>query len=342
VGAAGIARQRPAVMVLLGDPQRPDSVKLNGRFNPEDIDVVARLRSALATMESYAFYYVDNHDELIKRIGYERPRLVFNLCDEGFHNRPDMELHIPALLEMHAMPYTGSPPSCLAICYDKPLVRAFALSLKIPVPAEIRLLPDEAVEPTPPTYPVFVKPAKADGSVGIGSWSIASDRQGLLAAIDRLRHQHAVTDIVIQEFLSGPEYTLGVIGNVGSGLTMLPIIEVDYSALPAGQHIQCHASKWDASSAPWSGIRYRKAEIGETNAQLMKEAAIALFGALGCRDYVRFDFRAGADGVIRLLEINPNSSWCWDGKMAIMAGIAGMSYPDMLRAILDCAWKRIQ
>ena len=70
--------------------------------------------------------------------------------------------------------------------------------------------------------------------------------------------------------------------------------------------------------------------------------AIALFGALGCRDYARFDFRAGTDGVIRLLEVNPNSSWCWDGKMAIMAGVAGMSYPGMLQAILDCAWRRTQ
>jgi D-alanine-D-alanine ligase-like ATP-grasp enzyme len=55
----------------------------------------------------------------------------------------------------------------------------------------------------------------------------------------------------------------------------------------------------------------------------MENAAVALFGALGCRDYARFDFRAGTDGVIRLLEVNPNSSWCWDGKMAIMAGITG-------------------
>ena len=46
--------------------------------------------------------------------------------------------------------------------------------------------------------------------------------------------------------------------------------------------------------------------------------------------------------MIRLLEVNPNSSWCWDGKMAIMAGITGMGYPGMLQAILDCAWKRTQ
>jgi D-alanine-D-alanine ligase len=123
---------------------------------------------------------------------------------------------------------------------------------------------------------------------------------------------------------------------------VLPIIEVDYSALPSAPRIQCHDSKWDASSPSWTGIRCRKAEIGKAEALHMENAAVALFGALGCRDYARFDFRAGTDDVIRLLDVNPNSSWCWDGKMAIMAGITGMSYPAMLQAILDCAWKRTQ
>ena len=92
----------------------------------------------------------------------------------------------------------------------------------------------------------------------------------------------------------------------------------------------------DRHTLPQGGDR------GEAEARQMEHAAVALFGALGCRDYARFDFRAGTDGVIRLLEVNPNSSWCWDGKMAIMAGITGMGYPGMLQAILDCAWKRTQ
>ena len=300
-----------------------------------------RLQSALATIESYSFYYIDDHDELIQRLEYERPHLVFNLCDEGFHNRPDMELHIPALLEMRGMAYTGAPPSCLAVCYDKSLVRGLAQALSIPVPGEIRLLPDQAA-PASLAYPLFVKPARGDGSFGIGSWSVAADRHALLAAIDRLRRQHAVRDIVVQEFLEGREYTVGIIGNVESGLTVLPIIEVDYSELPSGPRIQCHDSKWDASTSSWTGVRCRKTEISDAEARHMENAAVTLFGALGCRDYARFDFRAGADGMIKLLEVNPNSSWCWDGKMAVMADIAGMGYPGMLQAILDCAWKRTQ
>lgn len=170
----------------------------------------------------------------------------------------------------------------------------------------------------------------------------AHDRQALLAAIKRLECEHGVRDIVVQEFLGGREYTVGIIGNVDSGLTVLPIIEFDYSALSSGPRIQCYGSKWDASCPSWTGIRRRKAEIGEAETRHMENAAVALFGALGCRDYARFDFRAGTDGVIRLLEVNPNPSWCWDANMAVMAETAGLSYAGMLQAILDCAWKRAQ
>jgi D-alanine-D-alanine ligase len=80
--------------------------------------------------------------------------------------------------------------------------------------------------------------------------------------------------------------------------------------------------------------------VPDRQLRAMQSASIELFGALGCRDYARFDFRTDAKGVIKLLEVNPNASWCSDSKMAVMAEIAGISYPEMLRKILDCAWRR--
>lgn len=62
-----------------------------------------------------------------------------------------------------------------------------------------------------------------------------------------------------------------------------------------------------------------------------------LFERLGLRDYARFDFRADADGTPKLLEVNPNPGWCWDGKLNLMAEFAGMDYADLLRAILQAA-----
>ncbi len=71
-----------------------------------------RLRTALSSVEGYMFYYVDDHHELADQLRSDRPALVFDLCDEGFNNDPDMELHVPALLEMLGIAYTGAPPSC--------------------------------------------------------------------------------------------------------------------------------------------------------------------------------------------------------------------------------------
>jgi D-alanine-D-alanine ligase len=66
-----------------------------------------------------------------------------------------------------------------------------------------------------------------------------------------------------------------------------------------------------------------------------------LFERLACRDYARFDFRADAKGEIKLLEVNPNPGWCWDGKMNIMAGFQGMRYSELLAQILQAAVERL-
>jgi D-alanine-D-alanine ligase len=66
-----------------------------------------------------------------------------------------------------------------------------------------------------------------------------------------------------------------------------------------------------------------------------------LFARLGCRDYARFDFRCAEDGRPRLLEVNPNPAWANDGKLALMAGFAGIAYPDLLQMILGAAIRRL-
>jgi D-alanine-D-alanine ligase len=67
-----------------------------------------------------------------------------------------------------------------------------------------------------------------------------------------------------------------------------------------------------------------------------------LFRRLECRDYARFDWRLDGQGQPRLLEVNPNPGWCWDGHLAKMAALEGMSYADMLAAILQTADRRIR
>ena len=71
------------------------------------------------------------------------------------------------------------------------------------------------------------------------------------------------------------------------------------------------------------------------------EWCLKLFERLDCRDYARFDWRLDAQGNPKLLEVNPNPGWCWDGHLAKMAAFAGISYKEMLEAILKAAEARI-
>ena len=182
---------------------------------------------------------------------------MFNLCDEGFNNDPEMELHVPALLDMLGIAYTGAPPSCLAVCYDKSLVRALALSMNIAVPDELRVTRGAREAATLP-FPLFVKPARADGSFGIRAQSVVETEAELRDALDWLEGLDAGGPSLVQEFLPGTEYSLGIVGNCDDDFEVLPVIEVDYGHLPGGPPIQCYGSKWDPDY--WTNIRLRKAD----------------------------------------------------------------------------------
>ncbi len=333
----------PDVTVLLGDPTLPDSVKLGGKFNPEDLETVQRLKRALAELEGYTFQYVDNHAGLIMRLRSDPPKFVLNLCDEGYNNDAFKELHVPALLEMLDVPYTGAGPACLGLCYNKALVRAIAASLDIPVPLETYYDPADQSATLPSVLPALVKPNYGDSSIGITQAAVVEQPDQLLEYIKKLRETLPGRPLLIQEFLSGPEYSVTIIGNPGLGVRYLPILEVDYSGLsPDLPKILGYESKWVPNSAYWNQIKYHEAHLDEESIRKLQDYSMQLFERLGCRDYARFDFRTDAQGEIKLLEVNPNPGWCWDGKVNLMAGFAGYRYADLLQMILEAAQDRIQ
>lgn len=331
----------PSVTVLLGDPNLPDIVKLQGQFNADDMATVERMKDALATLEDFTFSYWDGHPELAERLRTEPPKFVMNLCDEGFMNDAFMELHVPALLEMQRIPYSGAGPASLGWCYNKALVRAAARDLEVPVPLESYFSPDDQAATLPSIFPALLKPNFGDSSQGITKDAVVGTQSELLEYLEHLRTSFPRRPILIQEFLNGPEYSVGIVGNPGLDVTVLPILEVDYSGLEPGlPPILGYESKWMPDSPYWDQIRYREARLNGDTSRNLADHALRLFEYLECRDYARIDFRTDSKGVIKLLEVNPNPGWCWDGKMNIMAGLAGMSYADLLRMVLESAQER--
>lgn len=334
-------RLQPAVTVLLGDPRRPDAVKRTGAFAPEDHETVRKLQEALAASDDLRPTYVDDHGQLLDRLRADPPAFVLNLCDEGYDNDPLQELHVPALLEMLRIPYSGAGPAALGLCYDKGLVRAIAAGLDVAVPHETLVSPGDQGGALPSVFPALVKPARGDSSVGITEDSVVATPEAAIDAVERLRAAFPGEALLVQELLTGPEYTVGLLGNPSTGFTVLPILEVDFGHLPDGlPHILSYASKWDPESPYVTHVRYVPTDAPDEVQRAMVEASVRLFERLGCRDYARFDFRADADGVVKLLEVNPNPGWCWDGKLAIMAELHGWSYAELLSALVDVAQAR--
>ena len=330
------------ITVLLGDPRLPDQVKRGGTFNPEDLDTVRRLKDALSELPQYKFRYFDNHATMERDLADLRTDLVFNLCDEGFNNDAFKELHVPAMLDVLHLPYTGGNPGALAACYDKGLVRAVAMTLDVPVPLETYVRPGDQGATLPSVFPAILKPNHGDSSEGITKDAVVTNEKALLDYLDRLRAMFPRRGVLVQEYLTGAEYSVGLIGNPDQGLRALPILEVDYTRLdPSLPKILGYKSKWEPDSPYWTQIRYQEAQLPELQQQQLVEHSARLFERLGCRDYARFDFRADAKGELKLLEVNPNPGWCWDGKMNIMANFSGIRYSELLGQILQAAVDRL-
>ena len=344
VNGTGSSRTRH-IAVVMGDPRLPDDMKVGGVFDDDDYDTINRLRAALEALDGYQFTFVDDHAKLFERLGQiSTYDFVLNLCDEGFWNDPRKELHVPALLDLNEIAYTGAGPQCLAFCYDKSLVRGVAREMGIPVPEAQLVRPGSAtIDLLTMGYPVIVKPNSGDSSVGITQRSVAHTPDELATALETVRGQVGPDKpLLVEEFLTGKDLTIGIIGNAAGGYLVLPITEDDYSALPPDLPRICgYEAKWLTDSPYMTDVKSVVAVIPHATRTLIEECSISLFERLGCRDYARFDWRLDAEGEPHLLEANPNPGWCWDGHLAKQAAHAGYSYPDMLRLILEAAERRI-
>jgi len=333
------------VTVLMGDPRKTDTVKPNSTWDTDDFETINRLKDALARLDGFQFSYLDNHDTMIADLSKSRDKtdLIFNLCDEGFFNDAVKELHVPALLEILNLPYTGGNPQCLAHCFDKSLVRGVAQEMDIPVPRAFMVTPEQTtfIE-LALSFPVIVKPNFGDSSIGITQESVCHNVEQLENAIFLSREKVGYEKpILIEEYLTGKDISVGIIGSPPENYRILPIIAEDYSDLPAGLPQICgYEAKWNPDS-PYACITSIPADLPAETERFLGASCVKLFMRLGCRDYARFDWRLDENGTPRLLEVNPNPGWCWDGHLARMSELDNVDYGMMLDLILQAAAKRL-
>ncbi len=331
------------IAIVTGDPSLPDPTKHGHRYGAEDLAVHERMREAFAALGKFEFTVIERHEGLFDTLREFAPDLVVNFCDTGLLNNPQHEIHIATQLETMGLPYTGAAPRGMLYCYDKQIVRLLAEAMGVAVPRERFVAAAEVTRAAVGSFPALIKPNTADGSVGITKNAVVENESQARDYLDWLASELPGCDVLIQEYLPGTEYGLALIGNPDGGFEQLPMLEVDFSALPADfAPILSFESKTDPGSPYWNDIRLKPANLPAQRQQQLGEYCRMLFARLGLRDYGRFDFRTAADGTIKLMEVNPNPAWGYDAKLAVMADFAGWPYSQLLEALVATAWARIR
>ncbi len=264
-----------------------------------------------------------------------QPHIAFNLLEE-FHGVGVYDQHVVSYLELMKQPYTGCNPRGLMLTHDKPLMKKILAYHRIPTPrfGTIPLGRKFRGAPKKLKYPLLIKSAVEDASLGISQASIVQSDEKLAERIQFV-HEKVHSEALIEEYIEGRELYVGVIGN--QRLSTFPIWEMLFNKMPDNvAHIATARVKWDPKYQKKHGIVTAAAQDIPENveAQIVKLCKRA-YRVLSLSGYARMDLRLTEDGKVFLIEANANPNLEFGEDYAESAEKVGVSYAELLQRILN-------
>ncbi len=276
----------------------------------------------------------DQLTELRDAIRDWRPHVIFNLMEQ-FAGIVSYDYYVVAFLELMRQRYTGCNPRGLMLSRDKVLAKQVLAWHRIATPA-FAYMPfgKRFREPRRLKFPLFVKSATEDASMGIAQASIVDDMQALRERVEFI-HEQVQSDALVEEYIEGREIYVGVIGN--TQLTTFPAWEMNFGTL-ADVHagIATRKVKWDRKYQTKHGITTGLApDLSPAQTDRLSRVAKRIYRALHMNGFARMDFRMRADGSVFLLEANANPNLTRGEDLAESAETAGVSYDALLMRIVN-------
>ncbi len=265
-----------------------------------------------------------------------RPEAVINLCDDLL-GRSDHEMHFAGALELLGLAYTGSPPLALGLCRDKVKTKLILRAQGIPT-APFALAEDPDVPIAGLRFPVIVKPALEDGSLGITDAGVAADATAARRAIAAVLARFGPA--LVEEYIEGRELNVPLLGNAPPRL--LPVSEIDFGGLPPGApHICGYEAKWQPGDPRYAGtVGVCPAPLAEGLQDRLEFWSALAFRSLGLRDYARIDWRLSPTRGLMALEANPNPDISPSSGFLRSLRAAGMDYGDLVEILVEAALGR--
>jgi D-alanine-D-alanine ligase len=276
----------------------------------------------------------DSLTELRLQITDWKPHVCFNLLEE-FGGIVTYDQHVVAYLELMRQPYTGCNPRGMMLSRDKVLSKQILAWHRIPTPQfALFRRGRKKVIPKKLRYPLFVKSATEDASLGIAQASVVDDPHRLIERIDFI-HEQTHSDALVEEFIDGRELYIAVIGN--ERLTTLAPWELSFGSLrESALGIATRKVKWDRAYQEKHGIVTDPAKrLPEGVPALLDRMARRIYRALHMSGYARMDFRMRKDGSLFFLEANANPNLEQYEDFGRAAEHAGIAYDRLLERIMS-------
>ena len=259
---------------------------------------------------------------------------VMRLKEEGYtkvfialHGRGGEDGTLQGVLDFLQIPYTGSGVMASAITMDKWRSKLLWQGAELPVAPYVWInrqqmeagIDDALAQRIAQLgMPLFVKPSSEGSSVGISRVNQPAD---LPAALEEaFRHDD---DVLIEKFISGPEYTVGILGE-----QILPSIRIQ----PASDFYDYEA-KYISDDTQY----FCPAGLSAEKEAELQDLVLKAWRSLGCSGWGRVDVMMDGDGTFYLLEVNTSPGMTSHSLVPMAAKQAGMSFSQLVARILELA-----
>jgi len=293
-------------------------------------DTILAIENALHDL-GYETDRIGNFFTLARRLlDGERWDFVFNIAEGlfGFGR----EALVPSLLDQYGIPYTFSDPLVLTLALHKAMAKRAVRDLGIPTPDffvvdRLRYDFHEYL-----SFPLFVKPVAEGTGKGVSTASKVMNAKQLADVCNRLLVRYR-QPVLVERFLPGREFTIGIVGT-GRSATAIGVLEIVLR-----QNAEPDVYSYNNKEQCENLVTYRL--VDDIMAQRTAKLALAVWRGFGCRDAGRIDFRVDRKGMPSFMEVNPLAGLHPEhSDLCIIASKAGMTYRELIASILVSAFER--
>ena len=266
--------------------------------------------------------------------------LVFNVC-ERINDSSLLEPHAASIFDVLQIPYTGSNPFTLGLCIDKIRVKKLLNYHNIPTAKWDYVYTMNDNISLDLKYPLIVKPANTDNSIGITNNSVVINKKELGIQLEKVILEYK-RPALIEEYIDGDEYDVAILGNDYDDFRVLPLSRSIFDKMPDGYwHIYAFDSKWNSNEAYKKIIVQEPAKgISPKFKSLLTEIALDTYNILDCHDYGRVEIKVDQNNNPFVIELNPNPSINKNNAFPRLSKLAGINYGDFLEEIIRMTIER--